>query len=109
MIKPKLLKAMPPKLEEEIEQERVYGLDDRCVDILFKLLKTMKPGSLEEQDHLLKRLTTPDPCSKPQAALKGLYKWYAAIQRCGELNVTLPGIEMFYRWGSGHLWKHLRQ
>ena len=97
LMKPKLLKTMPPKLEEEVKQERVYGMDDRVVDILYKLLKMMKPGSLEEQDHLLKRLTTPDPCSKPQTALKELFKWYAAVQRCQELHVTLPGVELLYR------------
>ena len=71
-IKPKLLNVIPVKLKEEVQQERVYGMNDRVVDILYKLHKLFKPGSLEEQDQLRRQLTSPNACSRPQAALSEL-------------------------------------
>ena len=34
-LKPKILEVMPTKLKEGIQQERVYSMIDRVVDILF--------------------------------------------------------------------------
>ena len=76
-----------------MKQERLYGMDDRVVDVLFKLFKLMKPGSLDELDHLLKKLTNPDPCSKPQTALKELFM--SLMSLCQVSSYCTVGHEAF--------------
>ena len=94
------LNALPAKLKEEIIQARVYGVEEGVVDALFKLIKLFKllnPGSLDEMDQLHKQLTSPNPCSKPQAVLSELMRLFRAMTRSVELRPALLGIEQFYR------------
>ena len=46
---PRVLLLVPTEIKDEVIQERVHGNEARVVKILFKLLKQMKPGSMEEQ------------------------------------------------------------
>ena len=45
---PKFVAAMPPKIQEQIHQEQQAECMLRGVDIMFALLKFLKPDSLEE-------------------------------------------------------------
>ena len=67
------------------------------MDVLFKLFKLRKPGSLDEMDQLHKQLTSPNPCSKSPEALNELMRWFRAMSRSVVLRATLLGIEQFYR------------
>eukprot|EP00959_Pyramimonas_sp_CCMP1952_P183069 3828081-Pyramimonas_sp.AAC.1 len=78
-------------------QEKTYGIDHRVVDVLFSLFKLMQPGSLDEQDHLHKQLTSPNTCRDPAAALKELRRWFAAMTRAVAIGMALPGLDQLYR------------
>ena len=78
-------------------QEKVYGVDTRVVEVIYHLLKLLQPGSLDEQDHLQKLLTSPNPCREPAAALKELRRWFAAMTRAVEIGMVLPGLDLLYR------------
>ena len=54
-------------------------------------------GRLDEQDHLHKLLTSPNPCREPTAALKELRRWFAAMTRAVEIGMVLPGLDQLYR------------
>ena len=67
---PRILAVVPAKLKDSVMHEKTYGIDHKVTDVLFGLLKLMQPGSLDEQDHLHKQLTSPNPCREPTAALR---------------------------------------
>ena len=69
---PKSLAVMPTSLKQAVTQEQTYGVEVRVVDLIFKLLVMMQPGSLDEQDHLEQQLCSPNPCKDAAAALKEL-------------------------------------
>ena len=94
---PKIMAIVPTKLKDSVMQERVYGIDARVVDVLYSLLKLLQPGSMDEQDHLQKVMTSPNPCSQPEAALKELRRWFGAMTRAVEIGMTLPGLDQLYR------------
>ena len=94
---PRILAIVPERLKDSIMQERVYGVDARVVEVLFHLMKLLQPGSMDEQDHLHKILTSPNPCRDPAAALRELRRWFAAMQRAVDIGMTLPGLEPLYR------------
>lgn len=100
---PKLLAIVPVKLKDSIMQERLYGADPRVVEVIFHLLKIMQPGSMDEQDHVHKILTSPNPCREPAAALKELRRWFAALKRAVDIGMTLPGLDPLYR-GAGSIY-----
>ena len=73
------------------------GQTYRVADILYLLMITLKPATLEEQDFLTKQLVQPRGCSEPQAALKEYRRWRAAVTRSGEIGMSLPPAEQLYR------------
>jgi hypothetical protein len=94
---PKILSIVPVKLKDSIMQEKTYGVDASVADVLFHLLKLLQPGSMDEQDHIHKVLTSPNPCRDPTAALRELRRWFSAIARAVDIGMTLPGLEPLYR------------
>ena len=93
----KIMAIEPTKLKDSVMQGRVYGIDARVVDVIYSLLKLLQPGSMDEQDHLQKMMTSPNPCSQPEAALKELRRWFGAMTRAVEIGMTLPGLDQLYR------------
>ena len=90
-------------------QEKVYGVDSRVVEVIFALLKLLQPGSLDEKDHLLKQLTSPNPCREPAAALKELRRWFAAMRRAVENLDDLARIGSSVQGSSLHIQWDLRK
>ena len=97
LVPAKILLIVPAKLKDSIMQEKVCGIDARVVEVMFKLLILLQPGSLDEQDHLLRQPASPNPCREPSAALKELRRWFAAMTRAVEIGMTLPGLDLLYR------------
>ena len=60
---PRILKAMTSRLHEQIKQEQTYGQLARVVEILFSLLKHIRPDSVEDKMAVFKQLTPPQPVS----------------------------------------------
>ena len=69
---PRFLLCVPAKLKDAVIQEQTYGSSLRVMDVLFKLMTLMQPKGVEEQDALLKQLTSPCPCRDPAAASREL-------------------------------------
>ena len=67
------------------------------MDVLFKLMTLMQPKGVEEQDALLKQLTSPNPCRDPAAALRELKRWFTSVKRAVDIGMTLPSLELLYR------------
>ena len=87
---PRFLLVMPTKLKDSIVQEMTYGVEVRVVDLLFRLLCLVQPGSLDEQDQLHKQLCSPNPCKEPAAALKELRRWFGAMTKAVDIGMALP-------------------
>ena len=71
-IKPRLVAALPQNLKKQLTERGMQGLKDEVQDILFLILKTCRPGAADEKSAVLKQLTNPTPCSKPESALNEL-------------------------------------
>ena len=65
-------------------------------DVLYLLLKVCSPGAADEKSAVLKQLTDPAPCSKPESALNELQKFWAAARRCRELEMAAPDVTVLY-------------
>ena len=94
---PKFLEKMPPKIKEAAAQACIYGGRRTVSDLIFELLKLVQAGGLDDQDHVLRALVSPNPCKEPAAALKELRRWYNAFQRALDMGVTLPHLDQLYR------------
>eukprot|EP00959_Pyramimonas_sp_CCMP1952_P304898 6381430-Pyramimonas_sp.AAC.1 len=79
-IKPKLIACLPQLLKKQLTQRGVQGICDETQDILYLVLKTCCPGAAGEKSAVLKQLTNPTPCSKPESALAELQRFWAAAR-----------------------------
>ena len=93
---PKLLKAIPSKLADQVKQDQAYGGLLRVVDIVFMLLRHLRPDSIEDKQAVLRTLTSPNPCQHPQAAHRELKRWQSALHRAGQLGCGVPGVDQLY-------------
>ena len=92
---PIYLVAVPDRIKEDAMLRRSWGTPIRVVDLIFKLLQLIKPGSLEEKDTMLKQLNSPNPCVQPTSASKELRRWFTALERCAALGYHF--LDMLYR------------
>ena len=81
----RFLGLMPDIARDANQQYRVYGTERCACYIIFRLLKHAQPQILEEQDNVVKMLTSPNPCREPQAALNELRSWLNALTRATEI------------------------
>ena len=88
---------MPVQLRDGIQQEEVYGKMTGTRGVVYRLPQLVHPQGLQEQDEVLRRLTSPNPCREPQAALTELRRWLASMARAETMGVALPGVELLYR------------
>ena len=94
---PRFLICVPTKLKDAVIQEQTYGANFHVMDVLFKLMTLMQPKGVEEQDALVKKLTNPNPCRDPTAALRELKRWLISLKRAVDIGMTLPSLELLYR------------
>ena len=93
----RFLICVPTKLKDAVIQEQTYGANFHVMDVLFKLMTLMQPKGVEEQDALVKQLTSPNPCRDPTAALRELKRWFISLKRAVDIGMTLPSLELLYR------------
>ena len=95
-VKPRLLTCLPQLLKKQLTQRGIQGIRDEVQDILFLLLKTCCPGAADEKAAILRALTDPAPCSKPESALNEMQRFWAAARRCNELGLAVPDVTILY-------------
>ena len=74
----------------------MQGVRDEVQDILYQLLKMCNPGTHDEKQAVLSQLQNPNPCSKPEAALNELQRFWAAARRCHTLRMQCPDVSILY-------------
>ena len=77
-------------------------INNRVDYVLVSTLPLTGLGT-EDQDQVHQTLTSPNPCSNPEAALKELRRWFIGLERAVKIGMTLPGLEQLYRGTDRHV------
>ena len=88
--KDKVICAMPPWFQAGAKAAERAGLLVSVHGMLCDLFKVNQPGGLCEKSDVLNKLTSPNICSQPNAALNELRNWQAAIRRADEIGLAYP-------------------
>ena len=81
-----LLAALAQNIVDRIVTERLL----HPVQILFHVLTTYQPGSIDEKTTLLKQLEAPTACKTATALLLELQAWERRRTRALELQCVIP-------------------
>ena len=96
-LKPKFIAALPDSTRHYVSQQGMAGVVLSVSQCLFRLMRLMAPGSLDEKDLVLKQLQSPKPCRSAAAALTELSAWMQAARRIRELGLAPPDVSLLYR------------
>ena len=81
-----ILEASPSEVKEEISAARIAGI----FPVMCRLYVIFGPGSLQEREEGLRRLTNPQAAKSPKEAVAELRSWRRWCSRFVSLGGTLP-------------------